>query len=296
LARRVRETFGRKAFNIINLLVLAALTMLCIIPLLNAIALSFSDKFYVSAGLVSFWPRGFNLTSYRYLFQRPAFWRAFTISVIRVISGTAVNLAMILLTAYPLSKEPSKLRFRTIYVWFFFITLLINGGIIPYYLLITRLGLRNTMLALILPGALPAFNLVLMINFFRQIPRELEEASLIDGAGYFTTLVKIYIPCSMAAIATISLFCMVAHWNAWFDGLIYMTSADMKPLQTYLRMVVIQLDMSKATMNDVEVLRLLSDRGLRSAQIIIAILPILAVYPFLQRYFVKGIVLGSVKG
>ena len=264
--------------------------------MINAIALSFSEKFYVSAGLVSFWPKGFNLTSYTYLFQREAFWRAFMVSIIRVISGTSLNIIMILITAYPLSKENSKLRFRTFYVWFFFITLLINGGIIPNYLLISRLGLRNTYWALILPGALPAFNLVLMINFFRQIPKELEEASLIDGAGYFTTLVRIFIPCSMAAIATISLFCVVQHWNSWFDGLIYMTSSSMKPLQTYLRMVVIQLDMSKATMNDVEMLKMLSDRGLRSAQVIIAIIPVLAVYPFLQRYFVKGVVLGSVKG
>ena len=264
--------------------------------MLNAIALSFSEKYYVAAGLVGLWPMGFNLTSYVYLFQREPFWQAFMISIIRVITGTSLNLIFILITAYPLSKEHTKLRFRTIYVWFFFITLLINGGIIPNYLLITRLGLRNTFFALILPGALPAFNLVLMINFFRQIPKELEEASLIDGAGYFATLVKIFIPCSMAAIATISLFCMVHHWNSWFDGLIYITSSSMRPLQTYLRMVVIQLDMSKATINDVEILALLSDRGLRSAQVIIAIIPILAVYPFLQRYFVKGIVLGSVKG
>jgi putative aldouronate transport system permease protein len=273
-----------------------ALTLLCIIPLVNVIALSFSEKYYVSAGMVSFWPKGFTLYSYKYLLERQAFWRAFLVSVIRLITGTALNLFMIVLTAYPLSKESSRLRFRTVYVWFFFITLLINGGIIPNYLLITRLGLRNTLFALILPGALPAFNLVLMINFFRQIPRELEEASLIDGAGYWYTLVRIFIPCSIAAIATISLFSMVGHWNAWFDGMIYITSPSLKPLQTYLRMVIIELDMSKITMNDLETLRTLSDRSLRSAQIIIAILPILAVYPFLQRYFVKGIVLGSVKG
>ena len=296
MLRYMRETPGRIFFHIINFLILVSLTLICIIPLLNAIALSLSEKFFVSAGMVSFWPKGFNLTSYTYLFQRTAFWQAFMVSIIRVLAGTSLNIVMILLTAYPLSKENTKLRFRTIYVWFFFITLLINGGIIPNYLLISRLGLRNTYWALILPGALPAFNLVLMINFLRQIPKELEEASLIDGAGYFTTLIKIYIPCSMAAIATISLFCMVNHWNSWFDGLIYMTSANMKPLQTYLRMVVIQLDMSKATMNDVEMLKMLSDRGLRSAQVIIAMIPILAVYPFLQRYFVKGIVLGSVKG
>jgi len=264
--------------------------------MLNAIALSFSEKYFVAAGLVNLWPKGFNWTSYVYLFQRAPFWQAFMVSIIRVITGTALNLVLILLTAYPLSKEHTKLRFRTVYVWFIFITLLINGGIIPNYLLVTRLGLRNTLFALILPGALPVFNVVLMINFLRQIPKELEEASLIDGAGYLATLVKIFVPCSMAAIATISLFCMVGHWNAWFDGLIYINSSNWRPLQTYLRMVVIQLDMSKATMNDIEMLLLLSDRGLRSAQIIIAMIPILAVYPFLQRYFVKGIVLGSVKG
>jgi putative aldouronate transport system permease protein len=203
---------------------------------------------------------------------------------------------MIVLTAYPLSKEKSRFRPRTVYTWFFFITMLVGGGMIPNYLLISKLGLRNNILSLLLPGALPIFNTVLMINFFRQIPREMEEAALIDGAGYLYTLVKIYIPCSMAAIATISLFCMVSHWNAWFDGLIYITSADLKPLQTYLRMVIVDVDMSKVTMGDVEMMRMLSDRALRSAQIVIAILPILAVYPFLQRYFVKGIVLGSVKG
>jgi len=140
------------------------------------------------------------------------------------------------------------------------------------------------------------FNMILYLAAMQDIPDSYYESAEIDGASYFSTLVKIYIPCSMAAIATISLFCMVHHWNAWFDGLIYMTSANMRPLQTYLRMVVIQLDLSTATMNEVELLRVLSDRGLRAAQVIIAIIPVLAVYPFLQKYFVKGIVLGSVKG
>jgi putative aldouronate transport system permease protein len=296
MARHIKESPERMFFNCINFVVLTILTLLCIIPLINAIAISFSEKAYVSAGLVTLWPKGFSLYSYRYLLQRRAFWQAFNVSVIRLIFGTAVNLFMILLTAYPLSKDSSRLRFRTVYVWFFFITMLIGGGIIPSYLLIAKLGLRNTMLALILPGALPIFNLVLMINFFRQIPRELEEAALIDGAGYFYTLVRIYIPCSMAAIATISLFCMVNHWNSWFDGLIYITSSELKPLQTYLRMVVVELDLSKISMSEMEELKVLSDKGLRATQVVVSIIPILAAYPFLQRYFVKGIVLGSVKG
>ena len=294
--RRIRESASRKAFNIINIIILLGLTSLCIIPFINVIAVSFSDNTYVSAGLVTFWPKGFTLDAYRYLFSRTAFWQAFLVSIIRLIAGTAINLFMILLTAYPLSKESNRFRFRTLYAWLFFITMLIGGGMIPSYLLITRLGMRNTLWALILPGALPVFNLVLMINFFRQIPRELEEASIIDGASQVLTLVRIYLPCSLAAIATTSLFCMVSHWNAWFDGMIYIQKPDLKPLQTYLRTVVIKLDLSEMSSDDMELFKTLSDRALRSSQVIIAMIPILCVYPYLQRYFVKGIVLGSVKG
>jgi putative aldouronate transport system permease protein len=218
------------------------------------------------------------------------------ISIVRVILGTSLNLFIILISAYPLSKENTKFHMRTVYVWIFFTTMLVSGGMIPNYLLITRLGLRNNILALILPGAVHIFHIVLMINFFRQIPKELEEASLIDGASHYITLAKVYVPCSLAAIATISLFCMVGHWNEWFAGMIYMQKPDLKPLQTYLRTIIIDMDMSQMTGDEMGEFLRLSDRSLRSAQIIIAMIPILSVYPFLQRYFVKGIVLGSVKG
>ena len=296
MARHIKDTIGRKLFMAINIIILTSLTLLCIMPLINAVAVSFSQKEYASAGLVTFWPKGFTLYSYKYLFQRTAFWQAFMVSVIRVITGTIISLILVLLTGYPLSKESSQLRFRTVYAWFFFLTMLISGGMIPSYLLIVKLGMRNTLWALILPGSLSAFNLVLMINFFRQIPKELDEAAQIDGASFPYILVRVYIPCSMAAIATISLFCMVGHWNAWFDGMIYISTPQLKPLQTYLQMVVVELDMSKITSADIEQIISLSDKALRSAQIVISILPILAAYPFLQRYFVKGIVLGSVKG
>jgi putative aldouronate transport system permease protein len=258
--------------------------------------MSFSSAVYVQAGRVTFWPMGFTLDSYNYLFQKISFWRSFLVSLMRVALGTSINLAFVLLTAYPLSKESSRFRGRTIYVWYFFLTMLVGGGMIPNYLLITGLGLRNTIWALVLPGALPIFNLVLMLNFFRQIPKELEEASLIDGAGHFRTLTQVFVPCSLAAIATISLFCMVGHWNAWFDGMLYMNRPEMRPLQTYLRTVIINMNMTELTGDDWELYATLSDRALRCSQIIIAVIPILSVYPFLQRYFVKGIVLGSVKG
>ena len=174
--------------------------------------------------------------------------------------------------------------------------MLIGGGLIPTYVLVFQLGLRDTIWALVLPGALPIFNLVLMINFFREIPVELEESARMDGAGPMKILQSIYIPLSKPAVATISLFCMVSHWNAWFNGMIYMRTPEKRPLQTYLRSVVIQLDMSQFTGEDFGLLNLLADDTLKCAQILVAIIPILCVYPFLQKYFVKGIVLGGVKG
>lgn len=294
--KRIRSSPSRKVFVVINTTILVLLTILCIVPFVHVLAVSFSNKLYVQAGHVTFWPKGFTLSSYNFLLQRTSFWNSFGVSIRRLLLGTGINLLMILTTAYPLSKESSKLHFRTAYTWFFFITMLVGGGLVPNYMLITRLGLRDTIWALVLPGALPIFNLVLMLNFFRQVPQELEEAALIDGAGHLRVLWQIFVPVSMPAIATIALFCMVSHWNAWFDGMIYINTPAKVPLQTYLRSVIIDMDMSEMKSDDWELMKELSDRALKCTQIIIATIPILCVYPFLQRYFVTGIVLGSVKG
>lgn len=292
----IKDSPGRMAFRAVNITLLILLTLACLLPFINVIAMSFSKNGYVMAGQVTFWPMGFNLSSYKFMLERPAFWSSFQVSVLRLVAGSAINLVMIVLTAYPLSKENRQLSFRTFYVWFFFITMLIGGGMIPNYLLISRLKMRDTLWSLILPGALPVFNLVLMLNFFRQVPRELEEAAFIDGAGHLRTLIQVFLPVSVPAIATISLFCMVSHWNAWFDGMIYITTPERIPLQTYLRGIIIDLDISQMTSDDLMEWRDISDRTLKCAQIIVATIPILTVYPFLQRYFVSGIVLGSVKG
>jgi putative aldouronate transport system permease protein len=296
MGNKIHESAPRKLFNGLNFLILVFLALICLVPFIHVIAVSFSNKAYVQAGLVTFWPINPNLASYKYLLTRAAFWNAFNYSVFRLAFGTAINMFLITLAAYPLSKGVHKFRMRTFYAWFFFITMLVNGGLIPNYILVAQLGLRDTIWSLVLPQALPIFNLVLMLNFFRQVPDELEEASYIDGASHLRTLFQIYIPVSVPAIATITLFCMVWHWNMWFDGMIYMTSPEKRPLQTYLRTVIIDLDMQEMSGDDWELLQLLADRAIRSAQIIIAVIPILCVYPFLQRYFVKGIVLGSVKG
>lgn len=293
---RVRESLGSRIFTIINGLFLVLLALMCVLPLVNILAVSLSSNAAATAGLVKLWPVEFTLKSYEYVAKRAAFWRSLGVTLLRCLLGVSLNVLMCILTAYPLSKDNQKLRARTVYTWFFFITMLVSGGMIPNFVLVGQLGLRDNILSLILPGALPVFNLVLMINFFRQVPIEMEEAAMIDGASHVKILAQIYVPLSKAAMATISLFCMVNHWNAWFDGMIYMKSPEKLPLQTYLRNVILKMDMSQMTGDDYGLLQMLSNDSIKCTQIVVAVIPILCVYPFLQKYFVKGIVLGGVKG
>jgi len=172
---------------------------------------------------------------------------------------------------------------------------LFSGGLIPYYMVIKSVGLLDSIWALVLPGAVPVFNVILLLNFFCGLPKELEEAAFIDGAGYFRTLAKIILPLSTPSLATILLLTVVTHWNSWFDGLILMNSPEHYPLQSYLQTIIIQKDFSELTDLNAEALRDISDRTVKAAQIFMGALPILVVYPFLQKYFMKGIVLGSVK-
>jgi putative aldouronate transport system permease protein len=200
------------------------------------------------------------------------------------------------LLAYALSKDSSSFKGRLFYVWFFVLTMLVSGGLVPWYLVIKSLNLLGSIWALILPGAVNVFNVVLLLNFFRGLPKELEEAAFVDGAGHWKILWRIYLPLSAPALATLVLFTLVGHWNSWFDGLILMNSPERYPLQSYLQTVVINRDLSLLSMSDATTLAAVSDRTVKAAQIFLASLPIICVYPFLQRFFIKGIVLGSVKG
>lgn len=240
------------------------------------------------------WPIGFNLDAYKYIMDEPKFARSFLISIERVALGLAISCLLTILTAYPLSKESAKFKMRTYYVWFFVAIMLFSGGLIPTYMIVRAYGLIDTIWALILPGAVQVFHITLMLNFFRGLPKELDESAFVDGAGHWTTLFRIYLPISLPSLATIALFTLVGQWNAWFDGLIYMNKTDHYPLQTYLQTIVTNPDMSR-TSNLTELLNV-SKRTVKMAQIVVGMLPVILVYPFLQRYFVKGIVLGSVKG
>jgi putative aldouronate transport system permease protein len=288
-------SFGRRIFLTVNYVVLILLACSCVLPFINVLATSFSSSSAVNAGEVSLWPVDFSLASYRYIVSNPAFVGSFGITLERVALGTAVNMLLTVMLAYPLSKDNRSFRLRTVYVWVFVFTILFHGGLIPWYMTIKMTHLLDTIWSLILPGAVPVFNVILLLNFFRNLPMELEEASFIDGAGHWTTMWKIYVPISMPAIATILLFTMVGHWNSWFDGLILMNSPKHYPLSSYLQTVIIQMDYSQLKQEDIDLLAVISNRTTKAAQIIVGALPILIVYPFLQRFFVKGIVLGSVK-
>jgi putative aldouronate transport system permease protein len=288
------KTTGYRIFNGFNLFFIAAVSLLCVLPLVHILAVSFSGKAAASANLVTLWPIDFTVDAYTKTFGNSNFLSALWISVQRTVFGTLLSMVLVTLTAYPLSKESLNFKGRSLYAWFFIFTMLFSGGLIPSYILIQKLGLINTLWALILPGAVAVWNLILMMNFFRNVPKELEEAAFIDGANHITTLFRIYLPVSMPAIATISLFTMVGQWNSWFDGLIYMNDAAKYPLATLMQTIIVQQDFSNMNV-DATQLQNMSQRTVNAAQIFIGALPILLVYPFLQRFFVKGIVLGAVK-
>lgn len=245
-----------------------------------------------NAGLVTFWPIGFTFEAYATTFSNENFVTSLWVSVQRTVLGTVLALTVNSLAAFALSKDNRVFRGRNAYLWYFVVTMLFTAGLIPGYILVMKLGLLNKLLALILPGLVTVYNIILLLNFFRSVPKELEEATFIDGAGHFRSFISIYLPISLPAIATISLFTMVGHWNAYFDGLIYMKGSENLPLASFMQTLIVQ---GSNTGFDPAVIANMSQRTLRASQIFISALPILLVYPFLQRFFVKGIVIGAVK-
>lgn len=291
-----KMTKGRIVFQFINYTVLTFLALICLFPLINILAMSFSSATAVSAGKVLFFPVEFNTYAYQYVIGKKEFWNSLLRSVKRVGIGVPFTMLITILVAYPLSKESSQLRIRGIYTWIFFFTMLFSGGLIPGYLLIQNLHMMDTIWALILPLAVPVYNIVLMLNFFRGIPKELEEAALIDGANQFQTCFRIYVPCAKPSIATLTLFTFITHWNSYFDGLIFSNFPDKYPLASFLYTVVVKRDMSLLSMEQIREMAMVDDRTVRCAQIFISLIPIMLIYPFAQKYFVKGMTVGSVKG
>ncbi len=291
-----RSSWPEKTFTVFNYIFLICFALLCIAPLVHILALSFSSSAAISAGEVFFIPKKFTMAAYDYCLKKQEFLRSLMVSAERILLGIPVNMILTILAAYPLSKEGKTFKGRTLYAWIFVFTILFGGGLIPTFMVVYKTGLIDKIWSLVLPGAVPVFNIVLLLNFFRSIPKEMEEAAKMDGAGHWTILWRVYVPLSAAALSTIALFSFIGHWNSWFDGIIYMNSNKNYPLQSYLQVLVIKMDLSSVS-HDKTVLdyNKLSNNNLRASQVILGTIPIFLVYPFLQRYFATGITLGSVK-
>ena len=293
-----KTSTSRKIFVVCNYLIFILVGLTCVLPFVYLFAVSLSDKTAVAAGQVAFWPIGFNLSAYEYAIQGGKFLRALSNSVVLVVVGTTINLILMLLTAYPLSKTKEQLLGRNIYMAFFVITMLINGGMIPTYLVVAKLGLKNTIWSLILPGALPVYNMVILMNFIRGLPVELQDAAKVDGASEVQVLFKILLPLLKPSLATVGLFCIVGHWNNWFGGIIYMNNPVNYPLATYMQPLLTDIEtmIREAGCDYSQILSQMNAQTGRAAQLFLGALPVMIIYPFLQKYFTAGLTLGSVKG
>lgn len=289
------RTLGNKIFDVFNHVLLVFLSIACLLPMVHMLAVSLSSSAASLGNLVKLWPVDFTTYNYVRIINNGQFQRSLTISVLRVLLGTTINLLIISITAYPIAIQ-EEFWGKQFFKWLLIFAMLFSGGLIPTYLAIRSLGLLDKIWVLVLPGAVATWSIILMTNFYRRLPIEISEAATIDGASHWQILFRIYLPLSVPVLATLTLFSAVGHWNSWFDGLIYMKTPDKYPLQTYLQTTIIARDFSNLLTVDKETIERLSERSLRAAQIFLATIPILLVYPFLQRYFVTGLTLGSVKG
>ena len=288
------KTLENRIFDFVVTLILIILGLLCFLPLLHVLALSLSSKNAAVAGRVSFWPVEFTLASYEYLLNDSRFFQAFWISVKRVILGGGLNLICTVLMAYPLSLEKDEFPSRDRYMWFTIFCMLFGASLVPWYFVIKGTGLLNSIWALVIPSAVPVYNVILLMNFFRNQPKAIKESAKIDGINQIQMMSLICVPLAKPAIATVTLFSIVGHWNNFFDGMLLINTPSKVPLQTYIQSLVINMsDTSKLSTE--QLINMMSQRTFNSANIVIATVPILIIYPFMQKYFVTGITLGSVK-
>ncbi|NCA98499.1 MAG: carbohydrate ABC transporter permease [Clostridia bacterium] len=272
-------------------LLLGLLSLITLLPFLQVITISFSPSSEVLKYGFKLFPTKIDLSGYIRVFQNGLIWNSYLNTIIRTLAGTSLSVLLTVLGAYPLSKKylPNR-KLRTGLIVF---TMYFSGGLIPLYILVNNLGLRDTLGALILPGAICAFTLIVARNFFMTIPESLEESARIDGANDIYILFKIIIPLSLPILATISLWYGVNHWNSWFDNMLYMKTQEKFVLQYVLRMILME---GTAFTSGVEVTSFVNSDTMKMATLVVSTVPIIMVYPFLQKYFVKGLLIGSVKG
>ncbi|MDF2921364.1 MAG: transporter permease [Paenibacillaceae bacterium] len=282
-------------FDVINYLLIILICIAMLYPFVNVASVSLSSYSAYVNNPMMIWPRELSLDAYREIMSRPVLWTSYLNTIIITVLGVVMGLALYVLTAYPLSKKILKGR-RLLMVAIIF-TMLFNGGLIPNYYLMRSLGLLDTLTALIVPALFSGFNLILMKNFFESLPEELEEAASMDGASYPYILLRIVVPLSKPIIATLALFAAVGYWNNFFNAIIYIHSQSKWPLMLFLREIIEAASMLANTANTAEInANQVTSESIQYATLMLVMVPILMVYPFLQKYFVKGIMLGSVKG
>lgn len=294
---KIQKSKSNVVFDVFNVIFLSIVTLTCIFPILHILSLSLSSSAAAAAGKVSFIPVELNITAYKYLVEKKDFFNSVQISGLRVLVGSLINMLIIVLTAYPLSKSSTVFKHRNIYMVYFAITMFIGGGLIPTYMVIKELNLLNNFWVLILPGAVSIWNIIIMMNFLRGLPQAVGEMASIDGAGHWRILFQIFLPMSLPALASLLLFTMIGHWNSWFDGMFYMNTPKKYPMATFLATQILNnnKNISNVTPEQLALLVSMNEKTMRSAQLFLSIVPILIVYPLLQKFFIKGIVIGSVK-
>ncbi len=294
----MKKSASRIAFEIFNVVFMIVLCAVMLYPFIFTFSASVSNSAQVAAGNVKLLPKGFNLESYKTVLGYQKVWVAYGNTIIYTVVGTAVSLALTICGAYPLSR--SDFYGKGVFVFFITLTMIFSGGLIPTFLVVRGIHLYNSMWAVILPGALSTMNMIIMRTFFQGIPDALEEAATIDGCSDFQILVKIILPLSTASLMTIGMFYAVGYWNSWFPALIYLRDAEKYPLQLVLRQIVLQNQIndliSQQSGTTIEDTTKMVSETVKYAVVMVATIPILCVYPFVQKYFVKGALVGSIKG
>jgi putative aldouronate transport system permease protein len=291
---KIRQSRGDRIFNVVNIIIIVLLLVVFLYPMVYVISTSVSvGEKLVKEGSVNILPRGFSLEAYKKIFNYKGIGMYFYNTVFYAVVSTVVILFVSVITAWPLAHP--NMPFRKTIMTIFTITMFFGGGLIPYYILIKNINLMNTRWVAVIPYALNVWNVIVFKTFFTGLPKEMEESARIDGANDITILFRIIVPLSKPIIATFAIFSMVASWNDYFTPLVYMRDINLHPIQLLLRKLLVQADMTEFYVGDVGAIQL-DARPLRCAAIVVSSLPILTVYPFFQKYFAKGVIVGSIKG
>ena len=292
---QIKESKGQKIFNILNVMIMIFLVIITLYPMLYVLFASLSkpNEYMAHQGILVK-PLGFTLGSYEAVLKNPMISIGYKNTIFVVVVGVAINIFMTSLGAYVLSRK--GLMLKGFFMFFIVFTMFFSGGLIPFYFTVKGLGLDNKLWALIIPGAISTYNLIIMRTAFNAVPDSLEESAKLDGASHYTILFRIMIPLTLPTIAVMVLYYGVAHWNSWFNAMIFIRKRELYPLQLILREVLIANDTNNMILNSNAGDQEMLSETIKFAVIIVSTVPILALYPFLQRYFVKGVMIGAVKG